>query len=311
MSTKIDLVARNIISIISSSASIIGSLFIIVSYFKFPNLRGPPYLLTLVVYLALSDLLGAISGIWIPLNTSSPSDLNNDDNSENLSTNYCRYMGFITQFANLSSLNWTGAFAWSLYQFIVNRRLNVIAKLENFYVVMCYGVPLLWAIILWFFFTDQGDAFGFNPPTCWIQFSNTKHEALYLLLGYYMPLILVFMFNLLCYVRIITVLVRDGISFAWTLQFLIYPLILFVCTLFAWLNRLLQEMGHQNNLTSYLHIFFFQLQGFLNFIVYGYNEGVRKYVIPYIKRVCCCIEENEEDEEELIREDMLRIQPSN
>ena len=311
-SVEINLLTRNIISTISSSASIIGSLFIIISYFKFKNLRGPPYILTLVVYLALSDLLGAISGIWIPLDVSLPTDLNNTDDYENLSTNYCRYMGFITQFANLSSLNWTGAFAWTLYQFIVLKKLDTVNKMENYYVIIGFGVPMIWALALWFFYSPEGAAFGYNPPACWIEFSSGNHDTLFLFVGYYMPLIIVFVFNLVCYIGIIAVLVRDGVNFGWTLQFLVYPLILFLCTIFAWLDRWLQQVGHENNLTSYLHVFFFQLQGFLNFIVYGYNENVRKYTIPYIKRVFCCKTENKEEVlEEKIRENLFKLKVSN
>jgi hypothetical protein len=198
-------------------------------------------------------------------------------------------MGFLTLYANLSTLLWTGAFAWSLYQFIAKRRLDVIKELENTYLIVCYFVPLVIALVYWIVITADGADFGLNNPICMIQ--DAKWELAF---GFYIPFVAVFIFNLYCYLKIVTVLTSDGASVGWALQFMVYPLILFLCTLFACVDRYLQAQGVNVPMLEYLHVFFIQLQGFLNFVVYGFNEGVRRQVIPYMKRIFCCSKSEEE-----------------
>jgi len=149
---------------VTCALSVIGSLFIILSYVVFRDLRSNARLL--LVHLSISDL--GVSLCNLVGEVARFGDYFNHtkfDYKDNLTPpsydHFCKVQAFIAHYFTISSVLWT--LVLSIYMYAVTTKLNRLSPKENLIFnfcacVTCYGTALL--ISLWLQFTHH---LGFSP----------------------------------------------------------------------------------------------------------------------------------------------------
>lgn len=112
-------------AIILNILSFFCSLFVILNYIFFPQLRS--FAFKLIFYLQISDFFVSISYILI---------LFNPEEDKNL----CNFQAFLNAFAGLSSVFWASTIGYQVYNSVLNYKM-VSKKNEKMLFVLAYGVP--------------------------------------------------------------------------------------------------------------------------------------------------------------------------
>ena len=120
-------------SAIISILSTLGSLCIILTYCAMPSMRKVTSR-QLLLFLAIADLLSSVStgvGSLVFFNTYTA----------------CRVQAFITVVATLSSVLWSTCMAVYIYLCVSKERMELAKKLRTPFHIICWGIPLLVAIV--------------------------------------------------------------------------------------------------------------------------------------------------------------------
>ena len=251
-------------SIIASSFSLMGFLFVLITYAMIKEIRSLPTI-KYVICLSFADLILTLSGLIEPV--PSPS----------INPTFCAIMGFFNQFGRMSSLLWTSVFAYSLFIILKTNILN--ANSFNKYLMICFMIPL----IISFIPLVATNWYGNASIYCWISESlNPTLDTILVTLFFYGWYPLAVIFNIVFYCKAIALLKHNATtteSKATFYQLLFYPLILILCWSPAFVDRYEISLNGVNNTTlRFFHVFLVQFQGFLNSIAYGMNYYVRSAI---------------------------------
>jgi len=277
-----------IIAHVSSVLSLLGSLFIVISYLTFPKLRKANG--ALIFWLSFCDFFSSLAYFAIPV-------ANGND--------YCYAQGFIIQFFQIASFIWTASIALALYVVIVrNKSPNIgISHLVKYLHLVAWlfaSVDVGIGAWLHMFGDANYEEPGSHPSWCWIK-SDMNLEKFLL---YFLPFTLVWIFNAIVYILVsktIHKVVKSeelrGRAFR---RMRLYLLVFMLCIGVGAINRL-QNFFAPGNPIFVLNVFdatLSPLQGFLNSVVYGMNRQLRKGW----RNVICCHFPTEQENEPILSE---------
>ncbi|XTI84913.1 hypothetical protein V2W45_211194 [Cenococcum geophilum] len=138
--------------------SLIGSLFIISTFIAFPFFRKP--INRLVFYASIGNILCNIATLI------STSGLDAGESSS-----LCQFQGVLIQWFIPADSLWTFCMALNVYlTFFKNYAASNLRSLEKWYLIFCYGVPLVPALV--YLLLDAGGRYGiYGPATiwCWVS----------------------------------------------------------------------------------------------------------------------------------------------
>ncbi|KAK5584282.1 hypothetical protein RB653_005890 [Dictyostelium firmibasis] len=243
----------------SSSMGIVGALFIIVSFFLFKAARS--FATKMIFFLSLSDLFAAI--FYLPYYRDS--DL------------MCNLQGMGLVFFLSSSYLWTMCISISLFMvfFTTIFELNHWFKYFHF---ICWGIPLFTAIISLIF-----HAYGKTGSWCFISDPTSIFRLLY-----YLPLIVVFFINLVVFIAIRWKISQHSNSLVSKVNIIVsFYLIAFSLSQLPTIINSIQNFSNPDD--PQFSLFAFQLllqplQGFLNCVVYGINEGFIGHYVEFFEK---------------------------
>jgi hypothetical protein len=259
--TNSELKSIQLVTKVSSSFSFIGSLFIFITFLRFPVLRNINS--RLIFFMSVADLFAAASqfmGRW-------PIETGNEG--------FCVLQAVLQQQFILSSDLWALFVATNLLCLIVlGRSEDQIRSYERFYHPIAWGLPMVTWILLLIAF-PEGHRFGDATLWCWIA---SEYPGLQLLF-YYLFNTLIFLYNLSVYitvgVKIITVMRQTRSVKSDELvrqQDKHIP---------GSVNRLQNnfERGRPVFTLFILHALFGPLQGFFNAIIYSFTNMWNKFKV--------------------------------
>jgi hypothetical protein len=177
---------------------------------------------------------------------------------------------FVTYFL-LSSILWTAAISHALYTVAVTLEPDVFL-MERRYVVLTYGFPII-ALFLPLVRNEYGPAEGW----CWIS-SEGVSATVMRFLCFYIPLVIVIVFNIYEYRKIIRELEgEDPENVSKRLKF--YPWILIFTQLALTLHRLIHLFfGITWMPLAITGVLTTTLMGFSNAVLYGFNDALIEHV---------------------------------
>ncbi len=114
-------------AIILNIFSFFCSLFVILNYIFFPQLRS--FAFKLIFFLQISDFLVSISYILILF---SPED----------DKNLCNFQAFLNAFAGLSSVLWASIIGYQVYRSVLNYE-TILKKNEKKLFIFAFGIPFI------------------------------------------------------------------------------------------------------------------------------------------------------------------------
>jgi len=155
----------------------------------------------------------------------------------------------------------------------------------NKYVLLlfCGVIPLVISIIPLIL-----GLYGSSGVLCWIRISLDNWEEFTVSISiYFSYFVLIFMYNVYVHAKTllyIRKMIADSSEFY---QLLLYPMILLVCNSVGLANRVYISFWDGNSVElRVLTAFLFQIQGFLNAMIYGMNYKVRQEVKEYLVSLC-------------------------
>lgn len=138
--------------------SLFGSLFIISTFIAFPFFRKP--INRLVFYASIGNIL---------CNTATLISTSGLDAGE--SSSLCQFQGVLIQWFIPADSLWTLCMALNVYlTFFKNYTASNLRNLEKWYLLFCYGVPFVPALV--YLLLDAGGKYGiYGPATiwCWVS----------------------------------------------------------------------------------------------------------------------------------------------
>ena len=259
----------------ASFLSVLGCIFIISVYLCFKQLRI--FTFRLVIYLTIIDLLESIF-FMIP-----------NFNTESHSTQCLVQAVGLTYFC-LADILMVGAIAYSINSAVIKEK--DITKYEKYILGFVFGVPGAVAGL-----PSITGNYGTSQGWCWI---SQEHEIMegyggFWRLGlFYVPLWIVIVYCLFAYSGIISkiksqlhlISEEPGLSSRILKKLMMYPLILIVCFLPLTAARI-YEFFNPDDPYMWLTIVsgvFFSINGFLNAILYGFTDMVRKEIFKCCKQ---------------------------
>ena len=181
-----------ILTIVSSTASIIGSLLVICTFLRWKDLRTIARMI--VVFLAIADLftgIGYIFGSGIYLHYYIITGVCPDDNVTTNTTAYpqndstyltlCKAQSFLTTFMPMASFFWTANLAIYLFFAIALQKINFAKMLMILFHLTAWGIPFVTCLAIL-----SADDFG--PSTlssgawCWIYYKSSLSHTSYLII---------------------------------------------------------------------------------------------------------------------------------
>ena len=159
----------------TATMSMVGSSFIIFSYYYFVSMRTFP--LKLIVMLSISDFFSSVQ-IYIGF--------------DNFATKCfepefaCALSASMSQYFEMASFCWTTVIAFNIYQVLVAKHGERVEHYEMYYHLICWGFPLFLLIIV-----ASTGSLGDAGNWCWIK----KERPIERLLGYYIPLLIMMVIN--------------------------------------------------------------------------------------------------------------------
>jgi len=258
-----------LLEIIASSLSMIGILFIFITFIVIKPLRKIPNF-RCVMYLSIADTLWSIQGILTGLTSI-------EDNP-----GLCVFFGFLQIYSFISSLLWTSVFAILIYKIAKKSEPNHFLNNEWKYILFCFGVPLLFALI------PLAEGFyGLGEYGCGLKPTlPTELDILMMsLVLMFIPAVSTIIFNIYLYCVVLSrlrrVLVTEEHRKAVS-EIKYYPLVLAFCWVWALLYFSIYTITQ--NRVYWLAIVGYgccKLQGFFNAFLYGFNTTIGKKVYEY------------------------------
>ena len=202
------------IAVVASILSIVGSLFIILSWLASSSRM---FFLRLIMFLSIANLLSSCSyalsirllvtddpatGALCQLQVRAPAVRRPHPTALTRGARARAQAWTMTIFESASVL-WTFVIAWTLHEQVVGKRGDV-ERLEPLYHVLCWGLPLGTAIAMCTTH-ELGPATPAHTDWCWIAGGggSSKPRADWAQLGvFYIPLLLAFAANILVYLRV-------------------------------------------------------------------------------------------------------------
>ena len=285
--------SRNIeiVNISVSCFSLVGALFIIIIYNLFKDIRSTA--LRLIYSLSIADLGVSLANLL--------GDAGNESTSTHLGSNsfLCHVQAILKQYFQLSSLFWSIAIAYVLYQGFLQQ--NEI-KEHQYKQILKYNIIISLSLTILPLFTNSyGDTGGF----CWINNENSIDHFLRFL-TYYLILIVGISFNVYVYYKInekLQILFTDAseesILIVNTLKRLrLYPLVLIIGSFFGSINAVYEIVAEPSYILKILEVFTNGLMGFLNAIVYGFFTPK---VYLKLKTACCITNQNTNEDDNFMQ----------
>eukprot|EP01116_Phalansterium_solitarium_P024411 TRINITY_DN894_c0_g1_i1.p2 TRINITY_DN894_c0_g1~~TRINITY_DN894_c0_g1_i1.p2 ORF type:complete len:315 (+),score=57.06 TRINITY_DN894_c0_g1_i1:124-1068(+) len=252
---------------VSSILSIIGSICIIVSFACRKRKKGTQTLSTLVFCLAISDLI-ASSGICASQSVMLFADF--------YDSFLCVFLRAVLQFGYLASFMWTSCISVLLYRATMQASNEGMARMVAMNLVS-WGIP---GILVGVLIALKGIAYEAKSQWC---SSPPVLEWLF----WFTPLLLSLCFNLVMYSLILHKFRRNRQllvqaqpkpkvgNLIWT-RITLYILVFIICWVWDVVDHVLSYVYpdcHVYILWT-LQTIFSPLQGFLNFLVYGYSSNL-------------------------------------
>lgn len=156
---------NRILSTISGSLSILGSSFIIVTYFLWKDLRSTSR--RILGYISFADFClaaSALEGLW------------NSDNRP------CKAQSFVTTTASLWSFFWTTFLAVFLYMIVVKKKRREAEIIFKVFHVFGWGIPLVIVGIALGEDKLGNDLDKVTPGWCWINSRSTFKDKIFWML---------------------------------------------------------------------------------------------------------------------------------
>jgi len=253
--------------------SLVGELFVITLWLKFKDLRS--FVFDLVLMIALSDLLETIGNIL-------------GDPGLGRTHGTCVAQEFFISFGGLSSLFWVIAVAFTLNMSFIKDDQNFqaanIKGLGKHYALVCWGVPLVMAILPWS--SDSYDR-EYVDTVCWL-----RHDGGHLawpLLQFYIPLWVGVSFSCYTFVLVwqkLRVMHQQagGESTSANLsgRLMYYPVILVICWLPDTVETFITVAKAERNYGfSVLAVVLSGLMGLVNATVYGMTPIIRDRISAF------------------------------
>ena len=283
-----------------NSLSLLGSLFIIISYIKFKRLRK--FAFKLIFYLSISDLIFSISTFLVV------------NDAEDVNEHFCAFQGFALYYSSLSTIFWTSCIAYSL-QKVVTTGDRSIEKKEKLLCFIAFILPIPLAAIP--LFTDHYGPSSFLTDThnrwCGIlrkgKYGSNDNGNEGVILDWvirFIPILLCFCFNTYMYLRVKQFFAH--LDFRTDLMDIIktkikyFPLI----PIFCWSLEIVFRIIEMIYINGYPHIinhgyivwldYFDSIleksHGLLNALLYGCTHYVKQEWKNYAKRRNSLEEEN-------------------
>jgi len=258
----------------SSSLGLCGSLFIMITFLLFKEVRI--FSTKLIFFLSLSDFMASIS--WYPFG--------------HVNEVFCYMQAIGLHFFLCSSFLWTMCISLSLFFAFYSQKIEhmELSRSMKIYHIVCWGIPFVSVTLCAMFGEyDNSGAWCFIVPNSWFR------------LLYYVPLMIAFLINFGVFIAIRLKIEKYKFSIEAKMNVIVsfYMVAFIVSQLPSIIN------GTQNFLSPHrpvfvlyiLHALFQPLQGFLNSIVYGMNEGfVSQYVQVFTRYCCKCNGDTQQDE---------------
>lgn len=243
--------------------SLVGCLFIMVCYWRYADLRN--FAFTLVFWMSVTDLIFSIGNIMGDVNgTSYPA------------TDLCKFQGVLRSFGNLSSLIWAVSIAFTLHLCYLQQRIQFSPATADsilpYFHLACW-IPTVVLTFLPFStdsYVDSGGWCSLSPTWIWIQFFG--------------PLVIGVVYCCWVYYAIYKKLISNPQTSESELVSRVkyYPAVLIVSKFFAILDRFLRLGDVYWVPLACLHVAFSASQGWMNAVVYGMTDRVRKKILADI-----------------------------
>jgi len=198
----------------------------------------------------------------------------------------CELAAYVDGAVRASSILWTGMFADSLDKYIVGKQKDFMIKPIPV-ILICIVLPIAIGTVPF-----AMDWYGSSYILCWVKADETTlslmDQFLISVWAFYWIFVVVFFYNLYKYAKLIMFLRKHFENRSEIYQLLFYPGILFVCNVPAVVFRLCFTFyGADTSVTlGIVAGVCFQIQGFLNALIYGTNYTVKTAVKNYIRQKC-------------------------
>lgn len=257
---------------ILSVLSLCGSVFIVICYLKFRDLRN--FAFKLVCFMSICDMCSSVAKL-----------LGNPGGDDPITqTALCTFQALLLSFFELGSILWSAAIAFTLHMALLRRmpsfQSNVIGQqMYKYHVIIWTFVAVEVLLPL----TQQ--AYGNTVGWCWIK--NEKDVYHWRLIQFYIPLWIAVFYCMFVYIKVFFRLKesRDAGSSRLMTRIMYYPLVLVVCFGPATIHRLFEFFTQKTSFTlAMFHAVFSSVFGLSNAIVYGLTPVVRERVRD---NLCC------------------------
>jgi len=258
--------------------SMIGSIFIFVTYFLVKETRKN-FFFTMGVYLAISDIALAISSF-------------NIYDPYQISPQTCEVLGFLREFALLSSFMWTVLISFAVFRSIKYSLSDAdLFSERNWYICMGYGPALMMSVIPYI-----SSSYGPNWVFCWIHTDREFYSivSLILLYGPFITCFAISLINFMAAYRLLKEHMVEEVSYEFY-RLLLYPMISFTCNIGGFIFMMeafsYNESKEEHPFLTFLryyHLITRQLQGLFTALAYGLNFHVRVVIKHKMKNVNCC-----------------------
>jgi len=252
--------AYRVIAIVTGTLSLLGTLFIVLTFLLFKHLRGS-FGFRLIFYLAVSNLISAIQVIVQSAN-------------EHCANDACIAGAYMSQFGNLSGIFWVAFIGLNFFLAVSGANNNAAAikfnqHKEKIYNSIAWGLPGIFTLIAGF-----GGMFGVAGMWCWIM--GTHLAARIIMYDFWIMVVYIWSAVLLVWVCMKRRLMKEAPALARRLIY--YILVFFGCNLFTIIGTFsFYSRSETDTGVEWLRIaiaVFEPLHGFLNALVYGLNVKV-------------------------------------
>lgn len=278
--------------LIFNSLSCIGSLFIIISFWKFKRLRK--FAFKLICYLSISDLVFSIATFLII------------NNADSVNSHFCTFQGFALYYSSLSTIFWTSCIAYSM-QKVVTTNTRDIENKEKWLLIIGYLLPAFLAIIPLISGDYGPSSFITDNQNRWCGIIRERNSddtvnPRGIILDWvvrFFPILICFSFNMIMYCKVrnffknlelktdLMDVIKNKIKY--------FPLIPIFCWSMEIILRILELVWIKGNIDVFNHSYIVYIEyfdsvfekshGFLNALLYGVTQYVKQEWKDYYKKV--------------------------
>jgi hypothetical protein len=257
------------VNIVASSLSLLGSLFVVLVYVSFMEIRLSAF--RLVVYLEICTFFYSAAVL-----------IGRIEETQTL----CTVQAVMISYFGLGSIVWNFIIAYVQYAALLKN--TYLENYENKLVIVGFGYPVLWTLLP----LSTGSYGRTDLGVCWISLSpNTTSGNAWQMVQFYIPLWISFICILYFYKRVRVIsrgLLRqftepdsENIRKAKLVSRLkYYPILLIINWLPASINRFALFGAEEDPVLGLyvIHVLFGSLNGLCNAIVFGLDRNVKRAV---------------------------------